>query len=63
MKKSPKKDVKKSNENKDIEVVVGDDSELYISEVSDCINDLRPKSSSSKKNIIIPTEKKKKKKK
>ena len=56
------KNEKKNNSN-DIEVVVGDDSELFISEVSDCINNLRPKDASSKDKIIIPTEKKKKKKK
>lgn len=50
---------RKNNEN-DIEVVIGDNSELDISDVSDCINNLRPKDSSKKEKIIIPTEKKKK---
>ena len=51
------------NENKqeqDIEVVIGDDSILNISEVGDCMNDLRPKSSDKKsKQVIIPKNKKK----
>ena len=52
-----------NNENKqieDIEVVIGDDSILNISEVGDCMNELRPKSSDKKsKQVIIPKEKKK----
>ena len=50
---------KKSN---DIEVVIGDNSLLNISEVGDCMNTLRPKSADKKsKNVIIPKEKFKKK--
>ena len=46
----------KKNEN-DIEVVVGDESILNISEVGDMMNDLRPKDSvTNKKNIIIPKD-------
>ena len=58
----------KKSEN-DIEVVVGDESVLNISEVGDMMNNLRPKDSvTNKKNIIIPKAKmdkkvKKKKKK
>lgn len=52
-----------NNENKqaqDIEVVIGDDSILEISEVGDCMNELRPKSSDKKsKQVIIPKNKKK----
>lgn len=52
-------------ENKDIEnieVVMGDDSGLNISEVGNIANKLRPQDSSKKnKKIIIPTEKKTKK--
>ena len=52
-----------NNENKqeqDIEVIIGDDSVLNISEVGDCMNDLRPKSSDKKsKQVIIPKNKKK----
>ncbi len=52
-----------NNENKkveDIEVVIGDDSVLNISEVGDCMNELRPKASDKKnKQVIIPKTKKK----
>lgn len=49
-----------NKENQDIEVVIGDDSVLNISEVGDCMNDLRPKTSEKKsKNVIIPKTKKK----
>lgn len=43
-----------SEENKDLEIVMGDDSDLEISEVGDMINDLRPNTSKEKKSIIIP---------
>lgn len=47
----------------DIEVVIGDDSVLNISEVGDCMNQLRPKDQAKKrKNFIIPIAKKKIKK-
>ena len=53
------KDDFKDNENKNMEVVVGDTSELSFSEVGDYIGALRPKDvKGSKKNIIIPTNKK-----
>lgn len=46
--------------NKDnIEIVVGDTSDLSFSEVGDFMNDLKPRDvKGSKKNIIIPTNKK-----
>ena len=47
------------NEN-DIEIVIGDESVLNISEVNDCMNSLRPKRT-DKKKVIIHTNKKKKK--
>ena len=54
-----KKEKKKENIN-DIEVVIGDDSVLNISEVGDCMNQLRPKDQAKKrKNFIIPIAKKK----
>ena len=48
-------------ENKEnLEVVIGDDSVLNISEVGDCMNQLRPKDQAKKrKNFIIPIAKKK----
>lgn len=52
----------KKEEIEEIEVVIGDDSILNISEVGDCMNDLRPKDSIKKRrNFIIPIAKKKKK--
>lgn len=47
------------SDNKDFEVIIGDDSNLSISEVGDCMNNLRPKTS-KKKNLVIPLVKKKK---
>lgn len=41
----------------DIEIVMGDDSELHFSEIKDSITTLRPKDSTKKKNIIIPKSK------
>ncbi len=60
--------LKKSNKHKkeeineeEIEVVIGDESVLNISEVNDCMNPLRPKDSvNNRKKFIIPTAKKKK---
>ena len=46
---------------KDIEIVFGDDSNLDISDVGDCMNDLRPKDlEKNKKGIVIPKAKNKK---
>ena len=53
-------DNKENKQAQDIEVIIGDDSILNISEVGDCMNDLRPKSSDKKsKQVIIPKTKKK----
>lgn len=62
MDKKDKKDKKVEDENsKEIEVVIGDDSILDISEVGDCMNDLRPKDSvKNRKTYIIPKVKMKK---
>lgn len=50
------------NSNEEIEVVIGDDSMLNISEVGDCMNDLRPKDhEKNRKKVIIPLAKKKNK--
>ena len=54
-----KKEEKMENK-ENIEVVIGDDSVLNISEVGDCLNQLRPKDQAKKrKNFIIPIAKKK----
>lgn len=47
------------SENKELEIVMGDDTELNISEVGDIMNNLKPNTSEKKKNIIIPIIKKK----
>lgn len=50
---------KENKENTDIEIVIGDDSTLEISDVGDCMNDLRPKDrEKKKKGIVIPKTKK-----
>jgi hypothetical protein len=49
----------KLNNSEEIEVVMGDDSELIISGVGDCMTDLRPKTE-KKKNVVIPIAKSKK---
>ena len=49
------------NNNEDIEIIMGDDSKLNFSEVSDSINVLRPKDKTQKKNVIIPKTRKRKK--
>ncbi len=51
---------KENNKVEDIEVVIGDDSILNISEVGDYMSNLKPKTSEKKsKNVIIPKTKKK----
>lgn len=50
---------KENEEANDIEIVMGDDSTLEISDVGDCMNDLRPKDrEKKKKRIVIPKTKK-----
>lgn len=54
----------KKNENNDvdIEIVMGDDTELNFSDVEDCVNTLRPKDKETlKKKVIIPKTKNDKK--
>lgn len=45
------------DENLDIEIIMGDDSELNFSEIKDSIKTLRPKDKVKKENIIIPKTK------
>ncbi len=46
------------NEN-DIEIIIGDNSNLKFSDVEDCVNTLRPKDKKTNKNsFIIPKNKK-----
>ena len=49
------------NDNKDLEIISGDDSNLNISPVYEHINPGKPKDTNKKpENIVIPKEKKKK---
>ena len=51
----------KEKENNEIEIVYGDDSNLDISNVGDCVKDLRAKNrEKKKKEIVIPKTKDKK---
>lgn len=62
-KKEEKKEAPQKNY-EDIEVIIGDESVLNISEVKDCMNAIKPKSSTTKKNtkgVIIPVSKSSKK--
>lgn len=43
----------------DIEIIVGDDSDLEISDIGDFINNLRPKINVRDKKIVIPKVNKK----
>lgn len=51
------------NENKELQIVMGDDSDLNISEVGDMTNTLKPRNHEKKDNIIIPVSLTKKKEK
>ena len=63
-KKSSKRKKEEIDNEEEIEVVIGDESVLNISEVNDCMNQLRPKDSvNNRKKFIIPSVKKKKNKK
>ena len=46
----------------DLEIIMGDDSELHFSDIKDSIISLKPKYKVEKENIIIPKSKAKKKK-
>ena len=47
----------KKNDDLDIEIIIGDDSELKFSDIKDSIKTLRPKDKAKKGNIIIPQTK------
>ena len=46
--------MKENEDDLDIEIIIGDNSELEISEVEDSITSLRPKDKTQKKKVIIP---------
>ena len=52
-----KNEVKKESNNKKLEIIVGDNTELDISDVGDCVNNLRPKSNSNSTKIIPKNKK------
>ena len=44
----------------DLEIIIGDNSNLEFSEAKDCVNSLRPKDKKSMKNkVIVPKSNKK----
>ena len=51
---------KKNNEkDDDLEIIIGDNTNLEISEAKDCVNSLRPKDKKNmKNNVIVPKSKK-----
>jgi len=57
-----KKEVEKKEKNEksenNIEIIIGDNSNLNISDVGDCMNGLRPKTNTNKKKVVIPKIKK-----
>lgn len=55
--------MEKNNKDTEIEIVIGDDSELQISDVGDYTSELKPKTNKQKKNFVIPLAKSKKNKK
>ena len=54
-KKSNKRKKEEIDNEEEIEVVIGDDSVLNISEVNDCMNQLRPKDSVNNRKKIYYT--------
>lgn len=57
LKKSKKKE--KTNQTDDFEIIIGDDSNLTISDVENYMGDLRPKKRENTKKLVIPKNKKK----
>ena len=53
---------KKDNEqNDDLEIIMGDNTKLEISEAKDCVNSLRPKDKKNMKDkVIVPKTKEEK---
>lgn len=53
---------KEDNKDLDIEVIIGDNTDLEFSEAKDCVNTLRPKNKKNMTNkVIVPKTKKDKK--
>ncbi len=59
--KNKKEEIEKEEKNEnEIEIIMGDNSNLDISGVGDCVNELRPKAHEpNPKKLVIPKAKKK----
>lgn len=59
--KNKKEEIENEEKNEnDIEIIMGDNSNLEISGVGDCVNELRPKPhEANPKKLVIPKTKKK----
>lgn len=59
--KNKKEEIEKEEKNENaIEIIMGDNSNLEISDVGDCVNELRPKAHiTNPKKLVIPKAKKK----
>lgn len=59
--KNRKEEIEKEEKNENaIEIIMGDNSNLQISDVGDCVNELRPKAhDANPKKLVIPKAKKK----
>lgn len=58
--KNREREEEEKEENNEIEIVIGDDSDLEISDVGVCMSNLRPKDhEKNKKEIVIPKTKNK----
>ncbi len=56
------KEKEEENKDLDIEVIIGDNTDLEFSEAKDCVNTLRPKNKKNMTNkVIVPKTKKDKK--
>ena len=55
--------MEEKNKNNNLEIIIGDNTNLEISEAKDCVNSLRPKDKKNMKNkVIVPKSKKEKNK-
>ena len=57
MKEKDNENKENNNENLDIEIIMGDDSELNFSDIKDSIKSFKPKDKVKSKDIIIPKNK------
>ncbi len=58
--KKKKQEIQEEKNENEIEIIMGDNSNLDISGVGDCVNELRPKAhDANPKKLVIPKAKKK----